>query len=238
MSWEWTNSPWLWAGVLIGLAGLRMLLAKTEWGEFDRLRKRLLETADAFLFALSLVLLIIRPFVVHAFHIPSQSMRPTLEVNDKILVNKFIYRIRPPRRQEIVVFEAPPEALRWSARPDQTTYIKRVIGIPGDLIRIEDGHVYVNGVRLKEPYVKFPDTARTFPDEYLDEWLYNPELGEYVVTRKGKLWVRVPDGYYFVMGDNRGNSSDSRRWGFVAINRFEGKALFRWWPLWRVGLVW
>lgn len=235
MQWEWLSSPWLWYCVLAILFAARIGLAFPLLGRLEPVRKQLVEMIEALLFALALVLFIIRPFVVHAFHIPSLSMNPTLMVNDKILVSKFVYQFRPPRRQEVIVFEAPPEALKLSLRPEQSSYIKRLIGIPGDLIRIEGDQVYINGERLNEPYVLSP-SYETFPDDYAD-WMTDPRLSKYVVKRHGKNWVKVPDNCYFVMGDNRANSSDSRRWGFVSRERIQGKALFRWWPLWRIGFV-
>ncbi|MCS7252993.1 MAG: signal peptidase I [Armatimonadota bacterium] len=235
MRWELLSSPLLWGVVIAALIVIRVALAFISWDRFELLRKQLSEIVEALLFALALVMLIIRPFIVHAFHIPSSSMSPTLEVNDKILVGKFLYRFREPRRQEVVVFEAPPEALRWSAHQNQTTYIKRVIGIPNDLIRIERGQVFINGERLNEPYVHFR-SLENFPDDFGD-WVIDPKLSKCIVVRSGKRWVRVPKDCYFVMGDNRSNSSDSRRWGFVKRERMQGKALFRWWPLWRIGLV-
>ncbi|MFA4029810.1 MAG: hypothetical protein GDYSWBUE_001104 [Candidatus Fervidibacterota bacterium] len=235
MRWEVLSSPALWGVVIVVLAIVRAALALASWDRLEVVRKQLIEIVEALLFALILVMLIIRPFIVHAFHIPSSSMSPTLEVNDKILVSKFLYRFREPRRQEVVVFEAPPEALKLSAHQNQTTYIKRVIGIPNDLIRIEGGQVFVNGEKLDEPYVQFR-SFENFPDDFGD-WMNAHELSKCVVMHSGKRWVRVPEGCYFVMGDNRSNSSDSRRWGFVTRDRLQGKALFRWWPLWRIGLV-
>lgn len=235
MRWEWVSSPLLWCSVLVVLFIAKVALALSSWDRLEPMRKQLNEVVEALLFALALVLLIIRPFVVHAFHIPSLSMSPTLEINDKILVSKFVYHLRQPRRQEVVVFEAPPEALALSTRPDQSTYIKRIIGIPGDMIRIENGRVYINGEELNEPYVKLP-SYDNFPDDY-SGWLSDSKLSKHVIVWDGKKWVVVPKDCYFVMGDNRANSSDSRRWGFVNSRRLQGKALFRWWPIWRIGLI-
>jgi signal peptidase I len=116
------------------------------------------EIAESLAIAMGLVFLIIRPFFVQAFFIPSESMVPTLEIHDHILVNKAVYRLRGPKHGEIVVFHAPPEALEKSRHSDyievpQTDYIKRVIGVPGDIIYIEPGYVLVNGERIERGYV-------------------------------------------------------------------------------------
>jgi len=112
-------------------------------------RRWVLELVESALVALFLVFFVIRPFVVQAFYIPSPSMVQTLKVNDRILVNKFIYHVRSPRRGDIVVFEPPARAT------DKTDddWIKRVVGLPGDHIRVDNEHLYLNGKAQKEPYV-------------------------------------------------------------------------------------
>jgi len=205
------------------LSGLAQFLGWMGWkATAEEVRVSLLEFADSGLLALGLVFLIIRPFVVQAFFIPSGSMEPTLfghdppipgEPNDRILVNKFIYWFRPPQRQDIIVFKAPEVA-----STDQKEFIKRLIGLPGDRIEVRDGRVWVNGELLDEPYL---------PDEnqptYQGEWI-------------------VPEGRYFVLGDNRNNSHDSHRWGHLERSRVQGKAMLRFWPLrregrWNIGLL-
>jgi signal peptidase I len=143
-------------------------------------------------------------FVVQAFYIPSGSMLPTLKPGDRIFANKFIYRFREPRRQEIIVF-------KWPVDPKRR-FIKRLIGLPGDRVKIVEGQVYVNDKPLEEDY--------TLERSYTDF----PE-------------VKVPKGHYFMLGDNRNNSEDSRFWGFVPQANIVGKAFVIFWPLNRMALI-
>ncbi|UCH36738.1 MAG: signal peptidase I [Armatimonadota bacterium] len=170
----------------------------------------MLELSDSLLIAFALVFLLIKPFVVAAFYIPSGSMRPTLMERDRVLVNKFIYRLTEPRRQDVIVFRAPPQASM-----EQKDFIKRLIGLPGDHLEIRsyDG-VYINGRKLDEPYIG-PLQA---PD-----YDYGP--------------VEVPSGQYFVMGDNRRDSNDSHRWGFLNRANLLGKAMIIFWPPGRMALA-
>ncbi len=167
------------------------------------------EYAKSILIALFIALLI-RTFIVQAFRIPSGSMIPTLLVGDHILVNKFIYRFGDPKRLDVVVFKFPLDPKK--------DYIKRVIGLPGDRVEIINKVVYINGKPLKEPYVQHTD-PHIIPRGVQPRDNYGP--------------VVVPKGHYFVMGDNRDSSYDSRYWGFVARKAFIGKALiiyFSWNP--------
>jgi len=133
------------AGVGLRLVVPRARLVPAAW------RASLIEFVDSALIALLLVFCIVRPFVIQAFYIPSASMEPTLRENDRILVNKFVYRFRGPRSQEIVVFRAP----RWAdvMEGQEKDFIKRCIGTPGDVIEVRDGLVYRNGEPLEESTV-------------------------------------------------------------------------------------
>lgn len=240
MAFQW-DSVWgylIVAGVLLVLLQLRLALQREKW-EDERLRQFLVEASESLLIALALVFFLIRPFVVHAFLIPSQSMEPTLLVGDRLLVNKFVYRIRHPHRQEIVVFKAPELALQKSMKPDQTDYIKRLIGLPGDLVRVENNLAFVNGKPLSEPYLQSTSFfgGRVFPDDYLNETPWRDVYRNLIEHHWGKLWVRVPEGHYFVLGDNRNNSLDSREWGFVPHAALVGKSLIRFWPFNRIGFI-
>lgn len=148
----------------------------------------------------ALVFGFVRPYVVEAFYIPSESMVPTLMVNDRVLVNKFIYRFTDPVKGDILVFK--------SVEGDDQDLIKRVIGTPGDTIRVQNGRLFVNGELQREPYVnkKMPD--RSF---------FGPET--------------VPPDHVFMMGDNRANSQDSRFFGPVPYENIEGEAFVLFWPL-------
>ncbi|AVX20490.1 signal peptidase I . Serine peptidase. MEROPS family S26A [Carboxydocella sporoproducens DSM 16521] len=148
---------------------------------------------------------IIRFFVVQPFYIPSGSMEPTLKPGDRIIVNKFIYRFTKPQRGDIMVFKFPLDPKR--------DFIKRVIGLPGDIVEIKDSNLYINGKQIKEPYL--PPGLR-FQD-------FGP--------------VKVPDDHYFMMGDNRNHSDDSRFWGFLPQDNIVGKAMVIYWPLSRIGII-
>jgi signal peptidase I len=132
--------------------------------------------------------------------VEGMSMAPTLEDQDRLIVNKAIYLLASPRRGDIVM-------LRYPVNPDKS-FVKRVIAEEGDLVRIVDGRVYVNDVPLKDDYV--PSEFRSH-----DDW--GPQM--------------IQEGYYFVMGDHRNNSSDSRHWGLVPKKYIIGKVQVRWWPI-------
>ena len=145
--------------------------------------------------------LLIRTFVVQPFFIPTSSMAQTLEVGDRVLVNKFIYRFTSPNPGDVVVFDAPGD-------PD-TDLIKRVVAVEGQTVEIVDGRVLVDGVAVEEPYLN-PNGADTWS-------LEEPFL--------------VPDGHVWVMGDNRANSSDSRVFGSLHESAVLGEAFAIYWPL-------
>lgn len=151
----------------------------------------------------------IRSFVAEARYIPSGSMEPTLQINDRLIIDKISYNFRQPQRGDIVVF-SPTEALKQQNFKD--AFIKRVIGLPGETVEVKGGRVYVNGQVLREQYI-----------EEEAEYSYGP--------------VTVPEDNYLVLGDNRNNSYDSHYWGFVPRNNIIGRAIVRFWPLDRVGEV-
>ncbi len=159
-----------------------------------------LDYAKSILIAL-IIALFVRTFIVQAFRIPSGSMIPTLLVGDHILVNKFIYHFKDPQHGDVVVFRFPLDKKK--------DYIKRIIGVPGDKIEIRDKVVYRNGKALKEPYVIHED-KRILPAAFQPRDNFGP--------------VVVPPNSYFMMGDNRDSSYDSRFWGFVKRKALIGKA--------------
>jgi signal peptidase I len=165
-----------------------------------------LEYLIILLVSFALVFGFVRPFVMEAFWIPSGSMIPTLEIGDRVLVNKFIYRFTEPKRGDIIVFQS-------VDNPDEDL-IKRVVGLPGDTVAVRRGHLFLNGERQREPYLnkKLPD--RSF----------------YAKTT-------VPKNHVFVMGDNRGNSADSRVFGPLPKKNIEGEAFLRFWPPHRIGIL-
>lgn len=165
-----------------------------------------------------LIALFIRAYIVQAFKIPSGSMVPTLLIGDHLLVNKFIYGINPPfSEKKILVFETPKRGdiivFKYPEDPDRD-FIKRVIGVEGDIVEGKNKKVYVNGVELKEPYVRYSDSS-IHPGELDPRDNFGP--------------IKVPQGKVFVMGDNRDHSYDSRFWGFVDLKDVKGKALIIYW---------
>src|SRR5580700_11858770 len=150
--------------------------------------------------------ILIITFLYQPVRVEGISMLPRLEDSDRLFINKFVYRISSIQRGDVVVFHYP--------RDPEKSYIKRVIALPGDQIRIDQGTVYVNGDRVDEPYV---------PEEYRDE----RSMAEMV----------VPEGSYFMMGDHRSISSDSREFGPVERDLIYGKAEFVYWPAKDAGVV-
>jgi signal peptidase I len=187
------------------------------------------------------IALLVKAFVVQAFYIPSGSMEDTLHVSDRVLVNKLSYRFGDPSRGDIVVFEAPP----GEATAEIKDLIKRVIGLPGDVVEGHDGHVFVNGQQLEEPYVKAPGQSRTFGPFYV------PKHGDHIApvddqtievngTRvTARLQTTPPrddsgaveDDEYYVLGDNRLDSKDSTSFGPIRGDTIIGRAFLRVWPL-------
>jgi signal peptidase I len=156
------------------------------------------EYAEVLIIAV-LLALVIRTFVVQAFKIPSGSMLPTLQIGDHILVNKFLYGLRPIQRGDIIVFKFPQDESR--------DFIKRVIGLPGETVEIRGRQVLVDDKPLEEPYAAYIDSPLA---SALDRDRYGP--------------VTVPAGKLFMLGDNRDQSMDSRVWGFLDVGKVKGKA--------------
>ena len=190
-------------------------------------------------FPVLLIVFMLRSFLVEPFRIPSGSMLPSLQVGDFILVNKFSYGVRlPVIHNKMAEIDAPERGdvmvFRWPG-DNKTNYIKRVVGLPGDVIEYRDKRVAVNGKplptkRLESAYEFQTSSGRSVAAIELTEQLgdidhqllINPEAA----ARAGKR--EVPEGHYFVMGDNRDHSSDSRVWGFVPEENIVGKAFFIW----------
>ena len=179
-----------------------------------------IEWLSTIAFALAVVLFL-KTEVANPYRIPSSSMEPTLHCarpaagctagfSDRVLANRFIYRFRDPSRGDIVVFHAPEAAARLCQGGG--IYVKRLIGLPGDRVAERDGVVYVDGRALSEPYVKPADRDHD--------------------TRS---FGRVPAGRYFLMGDNRSASCDSRTWGTVGRDALIGPVFATYWPPQRIG---
>ena len=163
-----------------------------ERGSFRRFVKDILEIA-----LISLFLFLSINTISARIRVESVSMQPTLFAGNFVVVNKMSYRFGDPRRGDIIVFKYPPN-------PELDPYIKRVIGLPEEYVSVEDGKVFINGVRISEPYLE-------------------------TQTQQGGEWT-VPQNALFVMGDNRNNSSDSRAWGVVPLENVIGKAFMVYWP--------
>jgi len=155
-----------------------------------------------------ILFLVVRTFIFEVRIVPSGSMSPTIIENDRFIAGKITLKFRAPRRGEILVFE-PPAAAQFS-----TDYVKRVIGLPGETWEMRDGDVYINGVLLDEPYL--PKSAKIYGN-------FPP--------------VKIPEDHYFMMGDNRNASEDSRYWGCMPAGNIRGRAVFRLWPLDRLGSI-
>jgi signal peptidase I len=184
------------------------------------------EYAESIIWAVILAL-IIRTFVVQAYKIPSGSMEDTLAIGDHLLVNKFVYgtripftsitilKLRDPKQGDVMVFQFPEDRSK--------DFIKRVIGVPGDVIQERDKQVFVNGVLYRNPHEVHKD-AEVFPREVNPRDNFGP--------------VTVPANSYFMMGDNRDRSYDSRFWGFIKASDIRGKAFIKYWSWdkdsWRV----
>ncbi len=197
----------------------------------------LVEYAKSF-FPVLFIVLILRSFVIEPFQIPTGSMIPTLEVGDFILVNKYAYGLRlpvigtklvnvgDPQRGEVMVF-IPPHENKY--------YIKRVIGLPGDQIRYEDKMLYINGERLAREYVEdiLVDSSQgplpgSLYRENINGVVHDTQFIDLVGSRGARTnWI-VPEKHYFMMGDNRDNSADSRVWGPVREDKIVGKAIAVW----------
>jgi len=183
------------------------------------------EYAEAIFIAL-LLALFIRTFIIQAFKIPSGSMQNTLLIGDHILVSKFTYGIhipnvipflniklfddivlfqKTPKREDIIVFKYP--------KNENRDFIKRVIGIPGDLLEVQQQKVFINEKLINEKYARHTDISQKTR----------------LVPRDDFGPIVVPPGHLFMMGDNRENSQDSRFWGFLKINKIKGKALVIYW---------
>jgi signal peptidase I len=204
--------------------------------EAEKPETNLLDSFQSLLGTIVIAIFVIT-FIVQAFQIPSESMENTLLIGDYLLVDKLHYGgklassvipYKPVGRGDIIVFHYP-------VHPSQH-FVKRVIGVPGDRIRLIHRRVYINGVPLQEPYVQY----RSFqPDTYRDEF---PRVDLPVPGLEASWWLEmhklvedgqliVPEGHYFVLGDNRDQSLDSRYWGFVPRENIIGRPLLIYWSL-------
>jgi signal peptidase I len=169
----------------------------------QRGRSALREVVETVVFTL-LIYLLVRTFLFENYRVVGQSMVPTLQNNQFLVVSKLDYRLHAPRRGDIIVFRDP-------FNPERKL-IKRIIGLPGENLEVQDGQVFVDQGHLDEPYIA--------------------NLGRY-----NQAPTPIPDGQYYVLGDNRNNSSDSHTWGLLARDKIVGKALLCYWPPEQWGLL-
>ena len=183
--------------------------APADGSASGRARGHVLRAAWEFLHDLSVAVLFcffLIAFVAQAFRVQGTSMEPLLLDGERIVVNKFVYRFQPIERGDVVVF--------WYPRDPSVSFIKRVVGLPGDLVEMRAGQLLVNGLPAPESYL---------PEGFRDGDSYPP--------------TEVRKGYYFVLGDHRRSSNDSRTWGEVPEKYIYGRAVFRFWPFDRVGPI-
>ncbi|OGS20899.1 MAG: signal peptidase I [Elusimicrobia bacterium RIFOXYA2_FULL_39_19] len=197
-------------------------------------------------------------FIIQAFQIPSGSMHNTLFEGDRLFANKFIYGIHIPfvegkkilpfrkvRRGDVVIFKCPQAALSAEEKAKGVTkdFVKRAIGLAGDTIEIKNKKVFLNGQPIAEPYVVFEVPGYMQPKvkmfnsqaDYQKSWEQGSFVSMPIQDNFGP--VKVPEGCYFVMGDNRDRSFDSRFWGPMPHKNLKGQALVKFWPLTRIGLI-
>jgi signal peptidase I len=200
------------------------------------------------LIAAGLVALFLVTFVIRTFYIPSVSMVPTLQVGDVLLVDEIAYRLRAPAHGDVALFTPPVDA-------GGNDYVKRVIGVPGDRVRIFDGTVYRNGTALREPYENQPPNYELAIRQYgiyVDGTPLDPRAANVPPRAFWQAPDRIPNGFYFVLGDNRNYSDDSHVWGFAQSGgsfaagplagrhvraRFVGNAFLTLWPLDRLRVL-
>lgn len=186
------------------------ILAQNNQGEWmqaeeqprSRARSALREFIETILFTL-LIYFLVRTFLIENYRVVGRSMESTLQDDQFLVVNKLVYRLHEPQRGDIIVFRDP--------RNGERKLIKRVIGLPGEVLEIKNGQVFINDRRLQESYIQ-------------------------ILGQRSRTPVPIPADQYFVMGDNRNNSSDSRDWGTLPEGEIIGKAWFTYWPpsLWGV----
>jgi signal peptidase I len=184
-----------------------------------RSNRWIIELAGVVVVAL-VVAFLLRTFVIATYSIPSGSMEPTLQVGDRIVVNKLSYHLHGVDRGNIIVFSTPPT--EDCAGPPVADLVKRVIGLPGETISLSGGNVFINGRPLAEPWLPSSEHGVTHP---------GPSTKPYALHHP----YRIPSGDVYVMGDNRTLSCDSRYWGPVAESTIVGKVDLRIWPLSRLG---
>ena len=184
--------------------------------------KEVMEWVKALVIAVVLVF-IIRQFLFSPFIVDGDSMQPNFETGERLIVNKIVYNLRDPKYGEVVVFDVPEQ---------QRKFIKRVIGVPGDTIRIEGDDLYINDQKMDEPYIREAIAAR-----HAEGKMYNGEGIRYNFPNQVVSETTVPEGTIFALGDNRGDSTDSRSIGFVTDDEIVGRADVIFWPINKIEFI-
>ncbi len=177
---------------------------------FKRAGSIFLDIIETVVIALA-IFVIVYLFLFQPHQVRGNSMYPNFHDSDYLLTDKISYHLSQPKRNDVIIFTAP--------RNEDYDYIKRIVGLPGEMMKLEENGLFINNTLLEEPYL--PDGQETFAGNFLG-------LGE---------TVTIPEDNYFVLGDNRNHSSDSRDWGFVPRENIIGRAWFRYWPLNQMGLI-
>ncbi|KTD75274.1 signal peptidase I [Legionella waltersii] len=223
--------------ILSALSGFIYLLDWLFWAkkrDIDQKPGKIVEYSRSF-FPVFLIVLLLRSFLIEPFRIPSGSLEPTLLVGDFVAVNKFAYGLRLPVLENKIVSLALPKTgeiavFRWPPEPSYD-YIKRVIGVPGDRVSYHDKKLTINGKEAKQTFVEYTTDessgkAVTKYKEDLNGVVHDIFIRPDVAP--SDFDIVVPEGNYFMMGDNRDDSADSRFWGFVPESYLRGKAFLVW----------
>ena len=175
--------------------------------------RRLLRQWGPLVVGTVLIALLVRTFLLQSYEIPSESMLPTLVVGNRVVVNRLSYQLGEVERGQVVVFDRPPSV------QGTNDLIKRIVGLPGETIRLVDANVYIDGLRVVEPYLLVPESTRSRGPI--------PGCAQPIADPNQCL---IPDGKVFVMGDNRTGSDDSREFGPIRMDSLVGRAFWTVWP--------
>ena len=223
--------------ILSALTGFIVLLDKIFWEKqrgSTQKEPKIIEHARAF-FPVFLAVLALRSFLVEPFRIPSGSLEPTLNVGDFVAVNKFAYGVRLPLLEKKIIKINKPKSgqiavFRWPPNPS-FDYIKRVIGVPGDVVSYHDKQLTINGKPAKQTFVEYTTDESSGQAVARYQEVLNGVIHNIYINPNDPAVdfdVTVPKGAYFMMGDNRDDSADSRFWGFVSEENLRGRAFLVW----------
>lgn len=232
------------ACTFVRLLLLPFLPERPDDGGIRSLFRILSDTLDSLVYAGGVVFLLIRPFVLQTFWIPSGSMLNTLQLNDFIVANKWVYRVEDPKPGDIIVFQPPAAAITPFESPKD--FIKRVVGVPGQIVEIRHGQLYRDGKAIREPYVTIGEAEYDWRlvkdgDRYIPLTVFEDGINTDTRFVSEKFWVdpfdaekqerlralppvAIPKDYFLMIGDNRPNSFDGRAWGLVHRRNLIGRA--------------